>query len=272
MIIDFHTHVYPKEIAAKFISFMERTSATQPLIPGSYMKAKTDGTLEGLKMSMKEAEIDYSVVLPVVTKPLQFESINMNAAKINGEEGIISFGSIHPNTKNYKSELEQIKALGLAGIKLHPDYQETFVDDSKIINIANYAAKLGLIVVFHTGKATGFTIAHCTPKRVHNLIKAADCSKVVVAHTGGYLCWDEAEEYIVGQNILLDVSYSLGQMEDTQFKRIIKNHGINKILFGTDSPWGGQKETLEGIKGIGLTKKELDQILYENAAKLLKLI
>ncbi len=88
MIIDFHTHVFPDAIAQRTIAHLEDKGG---------MKAHIEGTLTGLKCSMKRAGIDYSVVLPVVTKPSQFESVNRYAAEINGKEGIFSFGGIHPD-------------------------------------------------------------------------------------------------------------------------------------------------------------------------------
>ena len=50
-----------------------------------------------------------------------------------------------------------------------------------------------------------------------------------------------------------------------------RNHGIDKILFATDSPWSGQKEDADYIKRIGFTEEELEKILYKNGAKLLGL-
>ena len=269
MIIDFHSHIYPDKIAAKVIKQAGEKTPPSGCVP---LKAFTGGTLEGLKASMIDAGIDYSIILPVATSPSQFTAINKYASKINGKEGIISFGGIHPDTSDYKSELEQIKSLGLKGIKLHPDYQGTFVDDSKIINIVNYAAKIGLIVVFHTGKASGYSVIHCTPKRISNLLNSADCSKVVMAHTGGYFCWDDAEKYIIGQNFLIDISCSMEHMSEVQFKRIVKKHGVDKILFASDSPWGGQNETLTNLINMNFTDDEMEQILYKNGAKLLNLI
>ena len=56
---------------------------------------------------------------------------------------------------------------------------------------------------------------------------------------------------------------------DEQFIRIVKNHGIDRTLFATDSPWGGQKETLEYLGKLDFTEEELDWILYLNAMELL---
>lgn len=265
MVIDFHTHIFPDSIASKTIEFLEAEGN---------IKAFTDGTLEGLKKSMKENNITMSVILPVVTKPSQFETINTFAAAITGKDGIVSFGGIHPDTEDYKEKLEEIKSMGLLGIKLHPDYQKTFIDDPKMIKIIQYASELGLIVLIHAGLDIGIPDpVHCPPERTANMLAQIDCldAKIILAHTGGYDMWDEVEEYIVGKNVWLDISYSLGKIKDEQFVRIVKNHGADRTLFASDSPWGGQKETYDYLMKLDFTEEEFERILYRNALDLLGL-
>ena len=67
MIIDAHTHIFPKEVAAAM--FMNPR-----LQPSQNLSFYTDATKRGLLASMKEAKIDYSLVLPVVRAPYQFTS------------------------------------------------------------------------------------------------------------------------------------------------------------------------------------------------------
>ena len=74
MIIDFHTHIFPDKIASRSIKHLENASG---------ITAATDGTLNGLLSSMDKNEVDLSVIMPVVTKPTQFESVNTFAAEIN---------------------------------------------------------------------------------------------------------------------------------------------------------------------------------------------
>lgn len=267
MVIDFHTHIFPDAIAAKTIRQLEKAGNN---------KAYTDGTLAGLKSSMKDNNIDISIVLPVVTRPSQFRNINNFASEINGKDGIISFGGIHPDTDSYRTELEEIKRLGLPGIKLHPDYQQTFVDDPKMLRIISYATELGLIVVLHAGIDIGLPDpVHCPPERIINLLSQLEDSdnsaKIILAHTGGFGQWDGVEELIVGRNVWLDISYSLGKIEDEQLKRIVYNHGADRMLFATDSPWDGQGEVLEYFNGLGFEDEEADRILYINAMELLGL-
>ena len=103
MIIDIHTHVYPEKIVARAIAKLEKNSGT---------KAKTDGTKAGLQESMREAGIDYSLLLPVATSARQVDRINEEAAEANAsakETGLLSFGGIHPDTENYKEVLRRVK-------------------------------------------------------------------------------------------------------------------------------------------------------------------
>jgi predicted TIM-barrel fold metal-dependent hydrolase len=60
-------------------------------------------------------------------------------------------------------------------------------------------------------------------------------------------------------------------MDKEQVLRIIKQHGYEKILFATDSPWGSQSVEVEVVKKLGLPKKEEAAILGGNASRLLGL-
>ena len=56
-----------------------------------------------------------------------------------------------------------------------------------------------------------------------------------------------------------------------QFISIVKGHGADKILFGSDSPWSHADEDIELIKKSALTEEEKRMILGENARRLLKI-
>ena len=54
-----------------------------------------------------------------------------------------------------------------------------------------------------------------------------------------------------------------------QFLRILKAHGSDKILFGSDSPWSNTGKELASIRSLPITDEEKENILYKNAKKLL---
>ncbi len=266
MIVDFHTHIFPEKIAASTIKKLETIAS---------VKAFTDGREESLTASMEEAGVDLSVVLPVVTKPEQFETINQFAVQINKKyqdkkRRLLSFGGIHPDTPDYKKELRMIKELGLAGIKLHPDYQNTYMDDLKYMRILGYASELGLITVVHAGVDIGFPDhVRCTPKRIRRVIDKVHPENFVLAHYGSFGLWEEAEELLSREDVYLDTAYTFGFIEDETFLRILKKHGADKILFATDSPWSGQKESLAHLKKLSISPEDLEKITGQNALRLL---
>jgi len=263
MIIDFHTHAFPDAIAEKTISFLADKARLEPY---------GNGTVDSLRKSSAEAGIDYSVVLPIATRSGQEDTINKFAAEINNTERILSFGSIHPETENYKAVLDKIKASGLKGIKLHPDYQDFYIDDEKTYPMVEYAAKLGLIIVYHAGLDLGFREPiKNTPVRAKKMIKAIGYDKFVMAHMGAHALYGDVMECLCGLDVYFDISFTMGKIDDAGFKEIIYSHGTDRILFGTDNPWGGQKEDVKYFNSFDFPEKIREKILYKNAMKLLQM-
>ncbi len=266
MTIDFHTHIFPDKIAQATIAHLENVGG----IP-----AHTDGTARGLRHSMTQAGIDRAVVLPVVTKPSQFDSINRFAAQINEEhDRLISFGGIHPDNDDIEGKLDRIVALGLKGIKLHPDYQGVFIDDERNVHILREAIKRDLLVSIHAGIDIGLPEpVHCPPERTAAVLDALGCDparpRIILAHVGGWGLWDEVETHLVGKPVYFDLGFSLGQIQDGQLLRIIRNHGADRILFASDSPWDDQQADKQYFDTLPLTEDERRKILFQNAQTLL---
>ena len=279
-IIDFHTHAFPDKIAGKTIEMLSKKGG----IP-----AHTDGTAEHLRTVLNAAGIYLGVVLPVVTRPEQFESVTRFAEQINGERfrngiredgesrknagtELLSFGGIHPDTPDYRRELKLLAEAGFLGVKLHPDYQGVDFDDIRFLRIIEYASELGLIVITHAGVDIGFPdTIRCTPKRALKVIREVKPEKLVLAHCGGWGLWDEVSETLAGEPVYMDTAYSMGHISEEQFLKLCRTHGAEKILFATDCPWGNPKKDLENFLSIPLTEREQELILHENAERLLKL-
>lgn len=264
--IDFHTHVFPEKIADKTIAFLEKQCGG---------KAYLRGTADALLASMEEAGISLSVVLPVVTNPKQFDSVNRFAVSLTERTDgkLLSFGGIHPDNTDYKAKLRSLKEYGLKGIKLHPDYQETCFDDIRYMRIVDYAVQLGLIISVHAGLDPGYPdFIHCTPEMAAKVIDEVQPENLILAHMGGFMCWDKVESLLAGRSgIYLDTAVCLGQIPNDQLLRLIRKHGAHRILFATDSPWGSQKDFVSIMKELPLEKWELEYIFEKNAEKLLKI-
>ena len=82
--------------------------------------------------------------------------------------------------------------------------------------------------------------------------------------------WDEVERYIVGKEVYLDLAYC-SEMDNSQLKRIIANHGSDKILFASDFPWERAAKVKEKVESLGLNDKDKNNIYRKNASRLLGL-
>ena len=277
MIIDFHTHIFPEKIASRAISGMQAVS---------HAAAFCDGTLAGLRASMGSAGIAYSVVLPVATNPAKLTSMNDAAIALNGKDGIFHFGAVHPLAENWKQELERIAAAGIKGIKIHPHYQETDIDDIRYLRLLGRAAELGLLTVMHSGLDIGYPgVVRCSPAMTASALNQLGKIPIILAHMGGWKNWDQVADLLGPTGCMLDTAISIGQivpldpdhyrpeelplLDDTGFCSLVRAFGSKRILFGTDSPWADQKAEVARIRNIPLTEAEKEDILWKNAGRLL---
>lgn len=261
MIIDIHTHAFPDGLAARALEVLTANCSVKPCI---------DGTCGGLLASMRRAQIDVSAIMPIATKPAQARSINRWAAETNQREGLICFGSLHPLQDDWANEIKFLAESGVPGIKLHPDYQEFYVDDPIAMPIYRALADAGLILLLHAGVDIGLpTPVHCTPERLARVLDAVPGLTVIAAHMGGYDCWDDVERYIIGRDLYLDTSYSLADLGPERMASLIKAHGARRVLFGTDSPWTDQADEVAGIRALPLSDSDIAAVLGTNALRLL---
>jgi len=262
VIIDFHTHVFPDQIA---LSTIQKLSAEI----GDIYPAVTDGTVGGLLKVMDDWGIDVSVVQPVITKPSQFNTINTWAQSICSDR-LISFGALYPFNDDYQAEIDFICQLGLKGIKFHAEYQDFQVDDPFMLRVYDYALSKGLILLHHAGYDPGFQAPFkSSPRQFRNIVDAMQGGVIIAAHLGGHDQWDDVEEYLVGTDIYLDTSMGLEFYPTEQFLRIVKNHGADRILFASDSPWSNASSEATLLKSLPLAKEDIDAILGGNAQRLL---
>lgn len=262
MIIDFHTHCFPDELADRAISTL-MAGIDEIFTP------VTDAKVSGLLAHMRESGVDISVIQPVITKQSQFQDLNRWAVSICSDR-LISFGSIYPYTDDYKRDIDFVVELGLKGIKFHAEYQDFAIDDLEMLRVYDYALSRGLIILYHAGFSPGFTgPMKSNPVCFRNIWDAMKGGVIVAAHFGGHAEWDDVERYIVGTGIYLDTSMGFEFYPEKQFLRIVKNHGIEKILFASDSPWSDAKTEIEHLKALPLSDAEKDMILGGNAARIL---
>ena len=159
MIIDFHTHVFPDKIAQSTVDALALKSNGTP---------STNGSVNGLLDAIGRANIDLAVTLPVMTKPTQFDSITRFACEINqnpSNNKILSFGGIHPDCEDIDGKLSLLKELGIKGVKIHSDYQNTYINSYKYLEILQCAKKYDFVIIssFALLVKAAARLASCAP-------------------------------------------------------------------------------------------------------------
>ena len=260
MIIDFHTHIFPDKVAKNAIPTLAKEGNVQ---------AYLNGTEADLLTSMDKAQISKSVVCSIATKPAQFNAI-LSWSKSIQSERLVPFPSFHPESPNCLQEIYQIKEAGFLGIKLHPYYQDFYIDEERLFPIFEIICQLDLIVLMHTGYDIAFPrIRRADPAGILKTVDRFPDLKLVTSHLGAWEQWDEVNELLIGRPIYMDISYSLLFLDNTAAKNLLLNHCSEFILFGSDSPWEDQQVYINMLKKLELGQDLEEKILYKNAKNLL---
>ena len=261
-IIDIHTHAWTDALAAKAMPALQ--SAGQGFI------ARYDGTLGGLLREMDRAGVDISVIQPVATKPGQVETINDWAAAA-GSERIVVFGAMHPDFPDPAAEIARMRTLGLRGFKLHPEHQSFVPDEPRMAAIYDAAVEYGMTVFFHAGADVIHAGVRGTPAAFARVMDSWPRMSAVLAHLGGFRQWEGVAAYVVGRDVWLDCAYTLGHLPDDEFVALVRAHGTDRVLFGSDGPWTDTREEIAHLRRLSFSDSELDGILGGNAERLLGL-
>lgn len=228
-----------------------------------------DGRLSSLLSSMDAAGIEKSVICSIATKPGQFEPI-FEWSKSIASDRIVPLASIHPFDPAGVEHVRKITDAALAGIKMHPYYQDFDLDDERLDPLYAALQENGLLLTMHTGFDFAFEqIDRAGPQRIANVLAKFPDLKLITTHLGSWQQWDEVEQLLIGKPVYMETSFSMQYLKTDQLKRMLLAHPSEYLLFGTDSPWNDQQEQVSAFRQLGLPEELVSKILYKNAEKIL---
>lgn len=261
--IDMHVHLYPDAMAERMLTVLSKTAS---------VSVHTDGTAAGTREKFREWGISCGVAMNITVSGRSMHKINDFAAEIQGN-GILCFGSVHPEAKGVSSEVRRIKELGLYGVKLHPVYQGFAADDPRMTDIYEEIERCGLPVTFHAGFDPAAPESDfASSARIAQVAKGFPKLRIIAAHLGGLNRWDEMERTLLSrENVYFDTAMLADCWKGGKDKlaSVIRAHGIEKVLFGSDCPYSSPEKEAAFLRESGLTEEELSYIFEVNAMKLL---
>ena len=258
MIIDFHAHLYPEKIAAK---------ASKAIGDFYNTSMSYKGTAEELISSGSKIGVTKYLVHSAATTEKQVQTINdFIKSEVDAHSEFVGFGTIHPDYVDFENELKRVVAMGLKGVKIHCDFQHFQIDCEKMDPIYETLTQMKLPILIHAGDER---YDYDGPKRIRNVLEKHPGIIMIAAHFGGYTEWDEAMEYLVGQNVYFDTSSTTWKCPYDKANKMIKAHGADKFFFGSDFPMWDHEDEMARFNKLDLTAEEREMILYKNAQKFL---
>ena len=266
MIIDFHTHCFPDTLAPRAMAQLSSTVSAMDISPA------TDGTAQGLLCAMDKAGIDRSVICNIATNPHQMTKVNDFAISQTANKRFIPFGSLHPNGEHLEDEIKRLRAAGILGIKLHPDYMQTNIDDPAFDPIFELCEGYGMAVITHAGlDPISPDHMYCTPARMVHVLDSFPRLTFIAAHLGGFHCEAEVLTHLCGRNIYMDTSLISHRPEKCPLIHdIFAHHDVSRLLFATDTPWTKGEEEIRAIQDLPISQDDKERIFAGNALSLLE--
>lgn len=154
------------------------------------------------------------------------------------------------------------------GVKFHAWLQafaSSMLRDT-MMDILHVAAKHDVPVLFHDG-----TPPYSTTYQVADLARWAPETTIVLGHAGSADYVDAAAQLIAGYPNLYGC---ICGPRPGDLEHLVETAGAAKVIFGSDfgaAGWRLLPERIDNVLEAGLPESQLEQVLYSNAARLLRL-
>lgn len=195
-------------------------------------------------------------------------------SETNGRFLAIAGANPFRGEENVAEAEEYLKNYGFKGISLDPGlYERHILSDDPILDpYYRLCLEYDLPAVLTIGPTVGADISHASAVPVDRLAAKYPDLKVVVSHG----CWPYAQE-LAGvcarrPNVyMMPDMYYLGLPGEDAYTKSITSFGADRFLFATAYPSRPIGMTVEGFLDLPLTQEQLQKVMWDNAARLLRL-
>lgn len=225
-------------------------------------------TVPNLAREMKELGVARGVLLPI---DLPIISHNSEAwiEAARGRDDLVCFGSVHPFDPDPEGRLDALIALGIKGIKVHPNVQMVAPDHERAMRLYPMFARRKLPVLWHCGPvgiepALGRYLTQV--RHYERPIAENPHTTFVLGHAGALQLEAAMELCRKYPNVYLEIS-SQGL---AGVRTLVERGDPDRILMGSDWPFYSQALPIARVLIATEARRELRRkIFWDNAAKLL---
>lgn len=261
MIIDAHTHVWPDKIA--------EIALGGNALPG--LEARGNGKVSGLDVAMDHADVAISCCLGIANEARHVDGVNRWISGLEDERHV-AFGTVHVGL-SVEENLASLRRNNLRGVKIHPLFQDFGLNDPRLWEIFE-AMGDEFAIITHVGEGGN---AHqnslSNPGMIRDIAQQFPALRLMACHFGGYKILDDAEELLSGVDVVLETSWppSLATLRPERVRDLIRKHGAERIVFGSDWPMTSPTEEIAAIQALGLTDDETKSVLGGTLAGVLRM-
>ncbi len=283
MRIDSHCHIFTNQIVKNVSS----RPALVDLLKLNVAYASHCLDPKVLERSAAINKIDICVLLPTAA-PTKVRAENDGHFKIASKTNRLrSLATLHPIMNGLSDEISRVFDHGIIGFKLSSFSQRFDLISPEVESMLSKLEKSGLdrgiqpVVVFDTFTRAdihfGADHEHVTiPSKLAEIVRRHPDINFVGSHMGGLAAdFQELHRHLVPMaNLYLDTSNAAHTLSSDQFIDLLKIHGPNHILFGTDWPWFEHSGEIPVIRDLlveaGYSQSEQEAVFGENARKLFR--
>lgn len=227
-------------------------------------------TVEGYVKEIRETGITTAVVVGRDIPGIRHSNDQISEIT-GGHKELVGIGSVGMNGS--VAEVERaIKTLGLKGINLEPGFGSTPMkaDDPLLYPIYDACDQLGVPVCIMSGP-TSPSLELTDPAPVGRIARAFPNLSIVCYH-GFYPYVNE----IIGvafryENVYLVPDMYIFQPGGNLYVEAANGCMKDQLMFGSSYPFRAMGQSLEDYRKLGFREDVLDQVLYQNAKRVLKL-
>jgi uncharacterized protein len=276
MIIDVHTHIFPKAVCDRREDYLDGEDAFRLLYDSP--KSRLIGA-ELLIASMDIHGVDRSVTFGFPWKNPEFYKINNDyvvASVQKYPDRLIGFCCLDVYSRGAVAEVERCLDAGLSGVGELAFYQSGIEPDAldRLSPIMDLCREKRLPVMIHTNEPVGHAYPGKTPNtlaQIYALAKMFPDNKIILAHWGGGIFFytllkKEVKEVL--KNIYFDTAASPFLYSPEIYPAAIRMAGVEKILMGSDYPLLPPDRYFREIDSAGVSPRDRDKICGLNAAGL----
>lgn len=278
MIIDCHTHIFPRAIRENREGYFPAEPAFELLYSPS--RSKLAGATAIID-AMDEQHIDMSVVFGFPWHDADtFEMHNdyILDAVSRYPQRLIGLGCFDPLSAHAAAEAERCMDNGLSGIGELAIYQSA-MDDAllkRLEPIMGILKEKDLPLLIHTNEPIGHQYpgkAAMTLDQIDSIPERFPDNTIILAHWGGGIFFfnllkKETKDHL--ENVYFDTAASPFLYDPLIYRIAVEIVGRSKVLFGSDFPLLHPQQYFDEMAEAGLTEDEIACICGDNAQMLFK--